>query len=201
MDNYEGGSSKLEQLLELVEEACASGKRILIFSQFTSMLQIIANSLEQEGIEHFHLDGSTPSKERVSLCHRFNEGERQVFLISLKAGGTGLNLTGADTVILYDLWWNPAVEEQAAGRAHRMGQKQVVQVIRLVTKGTVEEKILALQERKRILMNEVVSAESAESIDLMDSDSTDSLNSKDSMDSLTTMTTLTEEDVRSLLMI
>ena len=201
MDNYEGGSSKLEQLLELVEEACASGKRILIFSQFTSMLQIIANSLEQEGIEHFHLDGSTPSKERVSLCHRFNEGERQVFLISLKAGGTGLNLTGADTVILYDLWWNPAVEEQAAGRAHRMGQKQVVQVIRLVTKGTVEEKILALQERKRTLMNEVVSAESAESIDLMDSDSTDSLNSKDSMDSLTTMTTLTEEDVRSLLMI
>lgn len=187
MDNYEGGSSKLEQLLELVEEACASGKRILIFSQFTSMLQIIANALEQQEIEHFYLDGSTSSKERISLCHRFNEGERSIFLISLKAGGTGLNLTGADTVILYDLWWNPAVEEQAAGRAHRMGQKQVVQVIRLVTKGTVEEKILALQERKRTLMNEVVSAES---MDFMDS-----------MDSYSTMTTLTEEDVRSLLMI
>jgi superfamily II DNA or RNA helicase len=205
IDDYEGGSSKLEQLLELVEEACASGKRILIFSQFTSMLKIIANALEQQEMEHFYLDGSTPSKERISLCHRFNEGERSVFLISLKAGGTGLNLTGADTVILYDLWWNPAVEEQAAGRAHRMGQKHVVQVIRLVTKGTVEEKILALQERKRTLMNEVVSAESAESMDLMDStDSTDSmnsLNSRDSMNSLSTMTTITEEDVRSLLMI
>lgn len=211
IDDYEGGSSKLEQLLELVQEACASGKRILIFSQFTSMLQIIAKALEQQAIEHFYLDGSTPSKERLSLCHRFNEGERSVFLISLKAGGTGLNLTGADTVILYDLWWNPAVEEQAAGRAHRMGQKQVVQVIRLVTKGTVEEKILALQERKRTLMNEVVSAESDgsdESIDLIDSldsrDSTESmksLNSKDSMNALSKMTTLTEEDVRSLLMI
>lgn len=208
MENYEGGSSKLEQLLELVEEACDSGKRILIFSQFTSMLQIIAGSLEQAGIEHFYLDGSTPSKERLSLSHRFNEGERPVFLISLKAGGTGLNLTGADTVILYDLWWNPAVEEQAAGRAHRMGQKQVVQVIRLVTKGTVEEKILALQERKRTLMNEVVSAESIDFMDSMDTmesmasmeyrDSTDSINFMKSTD---TMTTITEEDVRSLLMI
>lgn len=208
IDDYKGGSSKLEQLLELVEEACASGKRILIFSQFTSMLQIIAKTLVQQEIEHFYLDGSTPSKERISLCHRFNEGERSIFLISLKAGGTGLNLTGADTVILYDLWWNPAVEEQAAGRAHRMGQKQVVQVIRLVTKGTIEEKILALQERKRTLMNEVVSAESvesSESIDimgLMDStDFIDSMNSRDSMNSFSTMTTITEEDVRSLLMI
>lgn len=181
IDDYEGGSSKLEQLLELVQEACDSGKSILVFSQFTSMLQIIANTLDQQGIKYFYLDGSTPSKERLTLCHRFNEGERSVFLISLKAGGTGLNLTGADTVILYDLWWNPAVEEQAAGRAHRMGQKQVVQVIRLVTKGTVEEKILALQERKRKLLNEVVSA--------------------DTMDSMNTMTTITEEDVRSLLMI
>lgn len=205
MDDYEGGSSKLEQLLELVEEACASGKRILIFSQFTSMLQIIAGSLEQAGFEHFYLDGSTPSKERISLCHRFNEGERSIFLISLKAGGTGLNLTGADTVILYDLWWNPAVEEQAAGRAHRMGQKQVVQVIRLVTKGTVEEKILALQERKRTLMNEVVSAESVDFMDSMDfrdsTDPMDSMNSRDSINPFSTMTTLTEEDVRSLLMI
>lgn len=205
IDDYEGGSSKLEQLLELVQEACDSGRRILIFSQFTLMLQIIAKTLEQQKIEHFYLDGSTPSKERISLCHRFNEGERQLFLISLKAGGTGLNLTGADTVILYDLWWNPAVEEQAAGRAHRMGQKQVVQVIRLVTKGTVEEKILALQERKRTLMNEVVSAEStqsAQSIDLMDTiDSTDSMRSMNSLNSMSTMTTLTEEDIRSLLMI
>ncbi|MNP14277.1 hypothetical protein D3C76_1065910 [compost metagenome] len=87
--------------------------------------------------------------QRVDLCNKFNEGERDIFLISLKAGGTGLNLTGADTVILYDLWWNPAVEQQAADRAHRIGQKKVVQVIRLVTQGTVEDKMYELQQKKR----------------------------------------------------
>lgn len=179
IEGYEGGSSKLEQLLELVTEASESGRRILIFSQFTSMLALIAKSLEELNIDTFYLDGSTPAKERIALCQRFNEGERQVFLISLKAGGTGLNLTGADTVILYDLWWNPAVEEQAAGRAHRMGQKQVVQVIRMITKGTVEDKILALQERKRNLLDEVVGSTPDERM----------------------TATLTEEDIRSLLMI
>lgn len=94
------------------------------FSQFTTMLQMIGRELAREGVSYFYLDGQTPALERVELCDRFNEGERELFLISLKAGGTGLNLTGADTVILYDLWWNPAVEEQATNRAHRMGQKK-----------------------------------------------------------------------------
>ena len=104
----------------------------------------------------FYLDGQTPSEERVKTCHRFNEGERDLFLISLKAGGTGLNLTGADTVILYDIWWNPAVEEQAADRAHRIGQTNTVQVIKLVSRGTIEEKMNELQEKKRDLIDEVI---------------------------------------------
>lgn len=96
---------------------------MLIFSQFTKMLDLIGRELITQGLPYFYLDGQTPSSERVELCNRFNDGERDMFLISLKAGGTGLNLTGADTVVLYDLWWNPAVEQQAADRAHRMGQK------------------------------------------------------------------------------
>lgn len=156
VDGYEGESGKLQQLLEVVQDCLESGRRILIFSQFTSMLRIIRSELGKLGIPVFYLDGQTPAKERVDICARFNDGEHDVFLISLKAGGTGLNLTGADTVILYDLWWNPAVEEQAAGRAHRMGQKNVVQVIRLVTKGTVEEKMLDLQQRKKDLIREVM---------------------------------------------
>lgn len=181
IDPFTGSSGKMEQLLEIVEEALDSGKRMLIFSQFTGMLQMIREELAQRNVELFYLDGATPSRERVELCSRFNQGENQVFLISLKAGGTGLNLTGADTVILYDLWWNPAVEEQAAGRAHRLGQKQVVQVIRLVSKGTIEEKILELQERKRDLIQEVISSES------------------DSEGGATT--SLTEQEIRGLLMV
>ncbi|WP_231869845.1 DEAD/DEAH box helicase [Paenibacillus riograndensis] len=156
VENYTGGSGKLDQLLELVEGCRASGKRMLVFSQFSSMLQLIRESLTASGIIPFYLDGSTPAGERVELCRRFNEGEGEVFLISLKAGGTGLNLTGADTVILYDLWWNPAVEEQAVGRAHRMGQRHVVQVIRMITEGTIEEKILELQQRKKNLIEEII---------------------------------------------
>lgn len=156
VDGYEGESGKLQQLLEVAQDCLESGRRILIFSQFTSMLRIIRSELGKLGIPAFYLDGQTPAKERVDICSRFNAGEHDVFLISLKAGGTGLNLTGADTVILYDLWWNPAVEEQAAGRAHRMGQKNVVQVIRLVTKGTVEEKMVELQQRKKDLIKEVM---------------------------------------------
>ncbi|WP_160043464.1 DEAD/DEAH box helicase [Paenibacillus sp. USDA918EY] len=156
VDGYEGESGKLQQLLEVAQDCLESGRRMLIFSQFTSMLRIIRSELGKLGIPAFYLDGQTPAKERLDICDRFNAGENDVFLISLKAGGTGLNLTGADTVILYDLWWNPAVEEQAAGRAHRMGQKNVVQVIRLVTKGTVEEKMMELQQRKKDLIREVM---------------------------------------------
>lgn len=156
IENYTGKSGKLEQLMETVNNAVASGKRMLIFSQFTSMHEIIKKKLEEDGIDYFYLHGQTASQERVQMSERFNNGEKSVFLISLKAGGTGLNLTGADTVILYDLWWNPAVEDQATGRAHRFGQKNVVQVIRMVTKGTIEDKIFALQQKKRELIDQVI---------------------------------------------
>ncbi|MDY0407158.1 C-terminal helicase domain-containing protein [Virgibacillus sp. 179-BFC.A HS] len=126
------------------------GRRVLIFSQFTQMLQLIGRELGVRGMTFFYLDGHTQSEERLQRCDRFNAGERDLFLISLKAGGTGLNLTGADTVIIYDNWWNPAVEEQAADRAHRIGQKHTVEVIKLVARGTIEEKMNALQEKSDI---------------------------------------------------
>ncbi|MGF2771246.1 SNF2 helicase associated domain-containing protein [Bacillus cereus] len=156
VDYYKGSSAKFEQLLEILEECRSTGKRILIFSQFTKMLSIIGRELNRQAIPYFYLDGSTPAQDRVELCDRFNEGEGDLFLISLKAGGTGLNLTGADTVILYDLWWNPAVEQQAADRAYRMGQKNTVQVIKLVAQGTIEEKMHELQESKKNLIAEVI---------------------------------------------
>ncbi|MFE9274357.1 SNF2 helicase associated domain-containing protein [Paenibacillus glucanolyticus] len=156
VEGYEGSSAKFEQLLETIEECRLAGRRMLVFSQFTGMLKLIAGELGYRGIPSFYLDGQTPSAERVELCERFNEGEREVFLISLKAGGTGLNLTGADTVILYDLWWNPAVEQQATDRAHRIGQKKVVQVIRLVAQDTIEDKMYALQQKKKNLIEELV---------------------------------------------
>lgn len=155
-ENYEGKSGKLEQLMELVKNAIEHNKRMLIFSQFTSMHEIIMKKLDEEGIGYFYLHGQTSSEDRVLMSERFNNGENDVFLISLRAGGTGLNLTGADTVILYDLWWNPAVEDQATGRAHRFGQKNVVQVIRLITQGTIEEKIYDLQQEKRELIDKVI---------------------------------------------
>lgn len=156
VENYEGGSAKFDQLMEIVESSRMAGRRVLVFSQFTQMLQLIGNRLTRERRPYFYLDGQTPPQDRVEMCSRFNEGEGDLFLISLKAGGTGLNLTGADTVILYDLWWNPAVEQQAASRAHRMGQQHTVQVIRMVAKGTIEEKITELQEKKRNLIDEVI---------------------------------------------
>lgn len=177
VDGYKGSSGKFEQLLEIIEECRSSGKRMLVFSQFTAMLGLISRELGLQGVPHFYLDGQTPASQRVELCSQFNDGERELFLISLKAGGTGLNLTGADTVILYDLWWNPAVEQQAADRAHRIGQKKVVQVIRLVAQGTVEDKMYELQQKKRNLIDEVVGA---------------------GQDALTT---LTEQDIREILML
>ena len=156
VENYEGSSAKFEQLMEMVDDCRNAGKRLLIFSQFTEMLGLIGRALGEQGVSYFYLDGNTPAAERVKLCSRFNDGERDLFLVSLKAGGTGLNLTGADTVILYDLWWNPAVEQQAADRVHRIGQKKIVQVIRLVTQGTVEEKMYELQQKKKDLIEEII---------------------------------------------
>lgn len=158
IDNYTGGSGKLELLLEVVSDAIANEHRILIFSQFTSMLKIIEEELKKRHIEYFYLEGSTNVAERNDYVKRFNQGEGQVFLISLMAGGTGLNLTGADTVIHYDPWWNPAVEEQATDRVYRIGQKNNVHVIKLLTRNSIEEKIYKLQKRKKQLSDSIITS-------------------------------------------
>jgi len=156
IENYEGSSGKMELLMELLEDSLDSGHRCLIFSQFTGMLKIIAQELEKKEVEFFYLDGSTKSEVRIDLVNSFNKGERSVFLISLKAGGTGLNLTGADTVIHYDPWWNPAVEDQASDRAYRIGQENIVHVIKLISEGTIEDKIFKLQQKKRDLIDMLI---------------------------------------------
>lgn len=158
VENYTGGSGKLELLMEQLCVILESGHRVLIFSQFTSMLGLIGDRLDGENINYFYLDGATKADERMNMVNRFNQGEHSVFLISLKAGGTGLNLVGADTVIHYDPWWNPAVEEQATDRVYRIGQKNTVQVIKLLTKGTIEEKIYKLQKKKQALSDSVIDA-------------------------------------------
>ncbi len=158
VENYEGDSGKLELLMEILPGILENEHRVLIFSQFTSMLSIIADRFETEGISYYYLDGNTKPEERIEMVNAFNDGDKQVFLISLKAGGTGLNLTGADTVIHYDPWWNPAVEDQATDRAYRIGQKNTVNVIRLLTKNTIEEKIFKLQEKKKDLSDSVIEA-------------------------------------------
>lgn len=156
IENYTESSGKLELLKEILPEILANEHRILIFSQFTSMLAIIAKELVKQKISYFYLEGSTSMQDRSDYVKRFNAGEGSVFLISLKAGGTGLNLTGADTVIHYDPWWNPAVEEQATDRVYRIGQKNSVHVIKLITKGTIEEKIYKLQKRKKALSDSII---------------------------------------------
>lgn len=156
LKDYKGESGKLMALEELLEDTLDGGHRVLLFSQFTSMLRIIESRLSSSGISTMYLDGSTPTEDRLHMVNSFNSGKGQVFLISLKAGGTGLNLTGADVVIHYDPWWNPAVEDQATDRAHRIGQQKAVEVIRLISRGTIEEKICALQERKSSMIKDVV---------------------------------------------
>ena len=159
LEGYTGGSGKLEQLCEVVHDAIAGGHRLLIFSQFTSMLALIRERLEGEGVTLFVLTGETDKEERMRLVTAFNEGGAQAFLISLKAGGTGLNLTGADVVIHYDPWWNMAAQNQATDRAYRIGQTRGVQVIRMIASGTVEERILTLQESKQQLGDGVLLGE------------------------------------------
>lgn len=156
MDDYQGASGKLDSLRDLLLQVADGGHRVLIFSQFKGMLEKIEKELPDLGLTSFKITGSTPAHDRQEMTKAFNQGERDAFLISLKAGGVGLNLTGADTVILVDLWWNPAVEAQAIGRAHRMGQEQMVEVYRLITKGTIEEKIQELQEQKKHLVSQVL---------------------------------------------
>ena len=156
LDDYAGTSGKLDMLLDILPGAIAAGRRVLLFSQFTSMLKILRRHLDAEGYETMYLDGETPSSKRLEMTEQFNGGQGQIFLISLKAGGTGLNLTGADMVIHYDPWWNPAAEDQATDRAHRIGQTRKVEVIRLVTHDSIEEQVVALGQRKKALFDQLV---------------------------------------------
>ena len=154
---YEAPSAKLDAFFELLDEAMDGGHRILVFSQFVTMLKLLRAELDQRGLPYCYLDGST--QDRLEQCQRFNlTPSIPVFLISLKAGGTGLNLTGADMVVHFDPWWNPAVEDQATDRAHRIGQKRTVYSIKLIAEHTVEEKVLAMQQRKQAVINATVGA-------------------------------------------
>jgi len=164
LEDYSGGSGKLDLAIETIQLALESGHRVLLFSQFTSMLELIKQTIDTselvipcgKRVQYFYLDGSVKSKERMEMTERFNYGEKELFLISLKAGGAGLNLTGADVVIHYDPWWNPSVMDQASDRAHRYGQKKAVQVFNIVAKDSIEEKIMTLQDKKRGLIDSVI---------------------------------------------
>jgi SNF2 family DNA or RNA helicase len=155
-EGYQGGSGKLDACLELVESSHQSGHRMLLFSQFTRMLDLLQGELTKRGIAYFRLDGSTPKQQRQNLVNDFNAGSVPVFLISLKAGGTGLNLTGADVVIHYDPWWNISAQNQATDRTHRIGQTNRVQAFKLIAQDTIEEKILKMQEQKYELAQKII---------------------------------------------
>ena len=155
--DYQEGSSKLEQCIEIIKDATEAGHKILLFSGYTSMFELIQKELEKNDITYFKLTGSTKVDERIRMVDEFNENKDiKVFLISLKAGGIGLNLTGADMVIHYDPWWNASAENQATDRAYRIGQKNNVQVYKLITKNSIEEKIYDLQQKKSELIDNVL---------------------------------------------
>ena len=159
-ENYNGGSAKADLLLEMIRSAAESGHKVLLFSQFTSMLDRISKLLSKEGISHYLLTGATKKEDRIKMVDAFQEDDTPVFCISLKAGGTGLNLTAADIVIHYDHWWNIAVQNQATDRAHRIGQKNVVTVYRLIMKDTIEERIILLQNKKKELADQILNSDS-----------------------------------------
>lgn len=158
--NYKGKSSKIEEFVEVVKTSVGNGHKILVFTSFRSALEIARENLAKEGISSYVIDGSVSSKKRMDLVDKFNNDNTNVFFIMLKAGGTGLNLTGADVVIHLDLWWNPQAENQATDRAHRIGQKNTVEVIKIICKGTIEEKILELQNKKKLLSDKLIDSSS-----------------------------------------
>ena len=162
--NYTGESEKLEACLQLVQQAIGGGHKLLLFSQFTSMLDIICARLQKDGISYHRLDGKVSKEERMRMVDSFANDDVPVFCISLKAGGTGLNLTAADIVIHYDPWWNQAAQNQATDRAHRIGQTQTVNVYELIARGTIEEQIQKLKESKSKLADDILSGESVSSI-------------------------------------
>ena len=157
-ENYEKGAAKLDAIMELVSSARDAGEKTLVFSQFTSFLDRIAERLDAAGVGYFTITGATPKKRRLALVNAFNADDTPVFLVSLKAGGTGLNLTGASVVVHADPWWNAAAQNQATDRAHRIGQDKVVSVQKVIAKGTIEERIMRLQEAKSDLAEQIVGA-------------------------------------------
>lgn len=161
-ENYHGGSAKLDACVELIQSAVEGGHKLLLFSQFTSMLELLGKRLEQEDISFYTITGSTEKEQRLRLVNAFNTDDTKVFLISLKAGGVGLNLIGADVVIHYDPWWNVAVQNQATDRAHRIGQTKRVVVYRMIAKRTIEEKIQKLQESKKALSDQIIQGETGQ---------------------------------------
>lgn len=163
LEDYDGASAKRELCMELIHSIIEGEHKALIFSQFTSMLELLEQELEAEGIRWYTITGATPKEKRMEMVKAFNEDDTPLFLISLKAGGTGLNLTGADVVIHYDPWWNLAVQNQATDRAHRIGQTKKVMVYKLIVKNTIEERIVEMQERKRKLAEDILSAEAVSS--------------------------------------
>jgi SNF2 family DNA or RNA helicase len=178
-----GRSEKLDLVDELLGTVLAEDGAVLVFTQYVAMGRLLAAHLDRAGVPHQFLHGSTPVPEREAMVRRFQDGEVPVFLLSLKAGGTGLNLTRADHVVHFDRWWNPAVEEQATDRAYRIGQTRPVQVHRLITQGTVEQKVAQLLERKRQLADAVLGRGDAALTELSD-------------DELRDLVTLRREDAR-----
>lgn len=176
-ENYKYESVKLEKLGEIVKDYAKEGHKILIFSSFKRVIEKVKDNFDKDGITSYVITGDVKGKVRTELVDKFNNDDTNCFLITLKSGGTGLNLTGADVVIHLDVWWNPQVENQATDRAHRIGQTKKVSVIRLITKGTIEEKIIELQNKKRILSENV-------------------LNGKSNTD---TLSSLSEKDMKNLL--
>lgn len=156
VQDYQGGSAKIEQLIHITQGIIENGHKILLFTSFKKALEIVEKEFKKNHISTVVIDGSVPAKKRMELVTQFNQDSTSVFLITLKAGGTGLNLTSADVVIHLDLWWNPQVENQATDRAHRIGQTKTVEVIKLICKGTIEERILELQTKKKILSESII---------------------------------------------
>ena len=155
-EDYEGGSAKLDAIMDLVSASVDAQQKMLVFSQFTSYLDVIARKLDESRVSYYVLTGATPKKRRIKLVNAFNKDDTPVFLISLKAGGTGLNLTGANVVVHADPWWNAAAQNQATDRAHRIGQTKDVTVYKVIARDTIEDRILSLQEAKSDLAEQVV---------------------------------------------
>ena len=169
-EDFNGESAKLLMCVDLIKNAIDGGHKVLLFSQFTTMLERIEDRLHREGISYFCLTGATSKERRAELVQRFQEGDTPVFCISLKAGGTGLNLTAADIVIHYDPWWNVAVQNQATDRAHRIGQRNAVTVYKLIAKGSIEENILRLQEKKKELAEQLLGNDGFEAVKITKED-------------------------------